>query len=48
MKVLLQRVSHAQVRIDDKIVGQIQRGLLLLIGIEKHDNAETQIGRAHV
>ena len=41
MKVLLQRVSHAQVRIDDKIVGQIQRGLLLLIGIEKHDNAET-------
>jgi D-tyrosyl-tRNA(Tyr) deacylase len=34
---LLQRVSHAEVRIDDEVAGAIERGLLVLIGIEKGD-----------
>lgn len=35
---LLQRVSHAQVRVDGTVVGAINRGLLVLVGIEKQDD----------
>ena len=41
MKVLIQRVSHAQVKVSDKIVGKTEKGLLLLIGIDKTDNQDT-------
>jgi len=34
---LLQRVSRAQVDIDGVTVGQIERGILLLLGVEKAD-----------
>ena len=34
---LLQRVSHASVTVEQKVVGKIERGLLVLIGIEKED-----------
>lgn len=37
MKVVIQRVSEASVKVDDKIVGEISIGLLLLIGIEEED-----------
>jgi len=37
MIALLQRVSHAEVRVDDKQVAQIQQGLLVLLGVEKAD-----------
>ncbi len=37
MRVLIQRVSEAAVRVDDKLVGQIGRGFLVLIGIQKGD-----------
>ncbi|SDW97256.1 D-aminoacyl-tRNA deacylase [Flavobacterium degerlachei] len=40
MKVVLQRVSSASVTIDSKIVADIQKGLLILIGIEDSDNQE--------
>jgi len=35
---VLQRVKSASVKVDDKIVGKIGRGLLLLIGAQKNDN----------
>jgi D-aminoacyl-tRNA deacylase len=41
---LLQRVSEARVRVDGKIVGEIERGLLVLIGIEPGD-AQPQMDR---
>ncbi|SNB33248.1 D-aminoacyl-tRNA deacylase [Flavobacterium psychrophilum] len=40
MKVVIQRVSQASVTIDSKIVAKIQKGLLILAGIEDSDNQE--------
>ncbi|MBW4362571.1 D-aminoacyl-tRNA deacylase [Flavobacterium taihuense] len=40
MKTVIQRVSSASVTIDSKIVADIQKGLLLLIGIEDADTQE--------
>ena len=40
MKVLLQRVSSAAVKVDGKIVGRIGNGLLLLVGIAEDDTEE--------
>ncbi len=41
---LLQRVSTAQVRIDGVVVGAIDRGLLVFVGVER-DDTETQADR---
>jgi len=38
MKVLLQRVARACVRVDDRIVGAIDEGLLVFIGVERGDS----------
>lgn len=38
MKVVIQRVATAAVEIDGAVVAQIQKGLLLLVGIEDADN----------
>jgi D-tyrosyl-tRNA(Tyr) deacylase len=40
MKVVLQRVSQASVTIDSKIVADIQKGLLVLVGMEDSDTQE--------
>ena len=40
MKAVIQRVSQASVTINSEIVAQIQKGLLVLIGIEDADNQE--------
>jgi D-tyrosyl-tRNA(Tyr) deacylase len=40
MRVVLQRVSSASVTIENKIVAVIQKGLLVLVGIEDADNQE--------
>lgn len=37
MKLLIQRVNHAQVAVDDKICGKIGRGLLVFIGVGHDD-----------
>ena len=39
MRVVIQRVSSARVAIDGRIAGQIQRGLLVFLGIEDADTA---------
>ena len=40
MKVVIQRVFSASVTIDSKIVAEIQKGLLVLVGIEDADTQE--------
>ncbi|MFE3847366.1 D-aminoacyl-tRNA deacylase [Flavobacterium sp. LB3P45] len=40
MKVVIQRVSTASVTIDKKVVADIQKGLLVLVGIEDTDAQE--------
>ncbi len=37
MKFVIQRVAHASVTINSKIEGKIQKGFLVLIGIEDND-----------
>ncbi|WP_439480604.1 D-aminoacyl-tRNA deacylase [Chryseobacterium aquaticum] len=37
MKAVIQRVSEASVKVDDQIVGEIEKGLMLLIGIDEND-----------
>ncbi|MCC7051757.1 MAG: D-tyrosyl-tRNA(Tyr) deacylase [Gemmatimonadaceae bacterium] len=38
MRVLLQRVSRAEVRVDDRVTGRIGRGYLLLLGLTHADD----------
>lgn len=40
MRVVLQRVSHASVSVDNSIISKITQGLLLFIGIEETDTQE--------
>ncbi|PWU03870.1 MAG: D-tyrosyl-tRNA(Tyr) deacylase [Bacteroidetes bacterium] len=40
MRALIQRVSHASVKVDGKITGAIPKGLLVFVGIEDADGQE--------
>lgn len=40
MRILIQRVSEAAVKIEGKLQGQIERGLLLFVGISAEDEQE--------
>ncbi|MBA2254482.1 MAG: D-tyrosyl-tRNA(Tyr) deacylase [Chloroflexi bacterium] len=40
MRVLLQRVTRAEVRVDRQVVGSIGRGLVALVGVGRRDTAE--------
>ena len=37
MKLVIQRVNHAAVRVDGQITGQIGKGLFVLIGVGRED-----------
>jgi D-tyrosyl-tRNA(Tyr) deacylase len=45
MKMIIQRVSRADVRVDGKAVGRIGTGLTVLVGLERGDG-EQQLERA--
>lgn len=38
MKVVIQRVRHAHVKVDDMVIGQIQQGLMVLVGVDINDD----------
>ena len=38
MQGLIQRVTHANVVIDQQLVGEIKQGIVLLLGVEKEDD----------
>ena len=40
MRVLIQRVKEANVKVDEKITGEIKQGFLLLVGFENADTEE--------
>jgi D-tyrosyl-tRNA(Tyr) deacylase len=40
MRAVIQRVSYASVKVDGAITGSIQKGLLVLLGIEDADSRE--------
>ena len=40
MRSVVQRVTFARVRVDDRVVGEIGRGLLVFAGVEKGDGAD--------
>jgi D-tyrosyl-tRNA(Tyr) deacylase len=42
VRVLLQRVSRAEVRIGDRVTGRIERGLLALVGFT-HEDSEAKL-----
>jgi D-tyrosyl-tRNA(Tyr) deacylase len=46
MKVVLQRVSEAQVTVEEEVVGTIGKGLMLLVGIGQEDGESDLIWMA--
>ncbi|MEN3244622.1 D-aminoacyl-tRNA deacylase [Fructilactobacillus sanfranciscensis] len=41
MKLVIQRVNHASVKIDGQVNGEIENGFMILVGSEKNDNQAT-------
>ena len=41
MRFVIQRVAHASVTVDGRVLGEIGRGFLVLIGISDTDTKET-------
>ena len=40
MRFVIQRVTHASVKVDGNITGEIEKGFLVLIGVEESDTKE--------
>lgn len=47
MKTVLQRVSRAQVRVGEEVVGSIERGILALVAVEKADTDADAVATAN-
>lgn len=43
---LVQRVKSASVKVDAKVISSIEHGILLLVGVEKHDSHESMTNLA--
>ncbi len=38
MRAVVQRVKHSKVTVDDEIIGEISKGLMILLGVEESDD----------
>ena len=47
MRFLIQRVIQAEVAVDSKVIGKIQKGLLVMVGISQDDTKETADKMVH-
>ena len=43
MRLLIQRVNHASVKVDGEVIGNIGKGFLVLVGIGQNDTREIAI-----
>lgn len=43
MRAVIQRVSRAKVSVDDKITGEIRRGILVLLGVSDEDSEKDAV-----
>jgi len=43
VRAVIQRVTEASVTVDQKVVGRIQRGFLVLLGVAEHDTLEDAV-----
>lgn len=41
MKLIIQRVNHASVKVDGEIVGKINKGFLVFVGVGREDTKQT-------
>ena len=48
MKFVIQRVNHAEVKVDGEIVGKIGKGFLVLIGVGREDTKEDENGKTNL
>jgi D-tyrosyl-tRNA(Tyr) deacylase len=46
MRLLLQRVSRAEVRVGDRVTGRVARGYVLLVGFTHEDTEEELVWMA--
>ena len=47
MRLLLQRVTHAQVSVESRVVGSIGAGLVILVGVGHNDTAAVAVALAN-
>lgn len=47
MRAVVQRVTRARVRVGGEVVGQIERGLLVLVGVMREDQEQDRTWLAH-
>ena len=43
MRLVVQRVTNASVEVDEKIIGEIDEGLMVLVGFGENDTEKKQI-----
>lgn len=41
MRAVIQRVSHAQVVVEENVIGKIEKGLMVLVGFKQGDDEKT-------
>ena len=39
MRAVVQRVTRSKVEVEDQLIGQIDKGLMVLLGVSQDDNA---------